>query len=148
MKEILIRQAASNDAHRIAMLSRQTFYDTFAQYNTKEDMDKFMSEQFSEELLTKEVIGGEGIFFLAEEGTEALGYVRLREGDRYPAFGDLAAIEIARIYVDKKAIGKGVGKKLMDNSIDVAKKMGKGIRIRVRVRICLKMKMGKGIIRV
>ena len=39
--------AAKKDAELIADISRQTFYDTFAEHNTKEDMDKFMSEQFT-----------------------------------------------------------------------------------------------------
>ena len=127
MTEILIRQAGSNDARTIAKLSRQTFYDTFAEYNSKEDMDKFMHEQFSEELLMKEVLDGDGIFYLAEEGPEALGYVRLREGEKYPEFGNHPSIEIARIYVDKNAIGKGLGKLLMDTSIDTARNMGRKI---------------------
>lgn len=127
MTKILIRQAKAVDARRIAVLSRQTFYDTFAEYNTKEDMDKFMAEQFGEELLMREVINGDGIFLLAEVGSDAIGYVRLREGERYPAFGENSSIEIARIYVDKAAIGTGLGRKLMEASVEIAREKGKTI---------------------
>ena len=37
---ILIRHATTADAESIALLSRLTFYDTFAAFNSKEDMDK------------------------------------------------------------------------------------------------------------
>ena len=42
-----IRFATKEDASLIADLSRKTFYDTFAHQNTKENMDKFMNEQFT-----------------------------------------------------------------------------------------------------
>lgn len=42
-----IRMAKAGDAAKIADLSRKTFQDTFSRYNTKENMEKFMYEQFS-----------------------------------------------------------------------------------------------------
>ena len=41
--DVLIRPANESDAELIADLSRQTFYESFAGDNTKENMDKFMS---------------------------------------------------------------------------------------------------------
>ena len=79
---LTIRFATIADAPLIADMSRQTFYDTFAAHNTKEDMDKFMNEQFTKEALMNEV-GKEGnTFLLAYGGEEPLGYVRMREGER------------------------------------------------------------------
>ena len=53
--EIIIRLANENDAELVADLSRQTFYESFAGDNTKENMDKFMNEQFTKEKLIDEV---------------------------------------------------------------------------------------------
>ena len=127
MDGIIIREATNGDAGLIADMSRKTFYDTFAAVNTKEDIDKFMNEQFSKESLMKEVIDKDGIFFLAYEGEEALGYVCMREGEKRMEFDDKPSIEIARIYALQSAIGKGVGKVMMQYCIDTAVKLNKAI---------------------
>lgn len=120
MENIVVKRAELKHAALIADISRQTFYDSFAAANTKEDMDKFLNEQFSREALIKEVETNDGIFFIACEGDEVLGYVRLRDGEYHPQFGNLSSIEIVRIYAIKKAIGKGVGSALIKKCIDTA----------------------------
>jgi ribosomal protein S18 acetylase RimI-like enzyme len=111
---IIIREATTEDAALIADLSRETFYDTFAAGNAKEDMDKFLNEQFTREALMQEV-GAEGnIFLIALINNEVAGYARLREKDA-------DSIEIARIYAATIMIGKGVGKTLMEESVRIAR---------------------------
>ncbi|MEN9685875.1 MAG: hypothetical protein RLZZ28_1661, partial [Bacteroidota bacterium] len=46
-----IRKANAADAGAIAIFSRKAFVDTYARFNSKENMDKFLSEQFSSEIL-------------------------------------------------------------------------------------------------
>ncbi|OSZ77856.1 hypothetical protein CAP36_15995 [Chitinophagaceae bacterium IBVUCB2] len=117
---IEVRYATAADAVLIAEMSRQTFYETFVDDNTKEDMDKFMSEQFSREELIKEVGAAGNIFLLAYEDNIPIGYVRMREGEKRSEFAGKSSIEIARIYALKSAIGKGVGKILMQKCIEIA----------------------------
>lgn len=127
MPEIIIRLATEEDAELIADLSRDTFYKTFAGVNTKENMQKFMTEQFSKEALMKEV-GFEGnIFLLAFDGEAAAGYVRLRESQNPEELWEADAIEIARIYAVTNSIGKGVGKALMQKCIETAVEKKKDI---------------------
>jgi ribosomal protein S18 acetylase RimI-like enzyme len=117
---ITIRFADASDAALIAQISQQTFYETFAVFNSKENMDKFMTEQFSIEKLMAEVGAPNNIFLLAMENDEVLGYARLRENNKPPELGNANTIEIARIYAVTSSIGKGVGKVLMQKSLDVA----------------------------
>ena len=123
--EITIREATPADAVLIADVSRQTFYDTFAADNTKEDMDKFLNEQFTRGKLILEVGAPGHIFLLAFAGEEVAGYVKLREGKHPAGLGSQNALEIARLYATSAMIGKGVGSKLMQASIDEAIKLGK-----------------------
>jgi ribosomal protein S18 acetylase RimI-like enzyme len=122
-----IHFAGKEHAALIANLSRQTFYDSFASQNTKEDMDKFLNEQFSAEALMKEVGTDGNIFLLAFAEAEAVGYVRMREGELRPEFDNRPAIEIARIYATRKSIGKGIGSALMQKCIDISKGLRKEI---------------------
>ena len=122
---VTIRMAGPQDAGLIADMSRRTFYDSFAESNTKEDMDLFMNEVFTREELKKEVYDPANIFFLAFEGDQPLGYVRMREGEAQDIFNGEPSFEIARIYNEKTAIGRGVGSALMQVCIDTALAQGK-----------------------
>lgn len=125
MNEIVIKTATIDDADLIASMSRQTFYDTFAPTNAKEDMDQFMNERFTHPNLVKEVGEPDSIFLLAYSDNEAVGYARLRKSANPPELGDASAIEIARIYAMQQAIGKGVGRALMQHCITLARQEGK-----------------------
>jgi len=120
-ESIIIKIADKTEAELIAELSRQTFYDSFEMYNTKENMNKFMNGQFTKEALMAEVGAAGNIFLLAYLAGEALGYARMHKGENPQELGDVSAIEIARIYAVQKEIGKGVGRLLMERCIEMAK---------------------------
>lgn len=125
MSSITIRYATHKDAGVIADLSRNTFYETFAPHNSKEDMDKFMNEQFSRERLMAQVGARGNTFFMAHLDDTLVGYVRMVDGINPKELGKTPAIEIARIYADAGVIGKGVGSALMQFSIQVAQEKEK-----------------------
>ncbi len=120
-----IRAAGIEDAVMIADLSHRTFYDTFAASNKEEDMRKFLGEQFTKGKLMLEVGRKENHFYLAYEGEELAGYLKLRDGQLPAALHRQQALEIARLYACSAFIGKGVGAALMQKSIDVAKELNK-----------------------
>jgi hypothetical protein len=66
-----IREATIDDAVLIADISHQTFYDSFAADNTKEDMDKFLHEQFTRGKLMLEVGARDNTFFLLTTTTRS-----------------------------------------------------------------------------
>jgi len=129
MSGIFIRIATKKDAELIANLSRETFYNTFAAVNSKKDMDKFMNESFNKEKLVAEVDAPGNIFLLAYTGNESssrvIGYARLRENNNPEELKGVPTLEIARIYVVTDSIGKGVGRELMQRSLDIAKEKDK-----------------------
>ena len=86
MAEITIRYATPDDAELIADLSRKTFYETFGHVNTKENMEKFMNDQFNREKLVKEVTEPGNTFLLAFDNDIPVGYVRMREGQTIKHF--------------------------------------------------------------
>jgi ribosomal protein S18 acetylase RimI-like enzyme len=122
---LTIRYATTDDAILIADISHQTFYETFAAANRKEDMDKFLNEQFTKGKLMLEVGTSENTFLLAYYNEQIAGYVKLRDSRMPGSTNHVTAIEVARIYAMKNMIGKGVGKLLMQSSIDIAKERGR-----------------------
>lgn len=97
----------------LQQISRDTFFDTFADYNTPEDMQRYMDRNLGAEQLSRELNNPDSEFFFARVNGEIAGYLKLNKGtactdDRY-AF----ALEIERIYVRKEFKGAGVGQSLM-----------------------------------
>ena len=128
MQDVSIRItiAGREDASLIADMSRRTFYNTFAPYNTAENMEQFLGVQFTREQLIAEVSAPRNTFLLAWLGDIPAGYARLYDGQELPH--DLAgtsAIEISRIYCEQAMIGKGIGKALMEACHDVGRQKGK-----------------------
>lgn len=123
--QLTIREATLADAPLIADISQQTFYETFAGDNTPEDMELFLTQQFTKGKLMLEV-GQPGLtFLLAYADGEVAGYVKLRDGAAPPSLGTKNALEIARLYAMTSMIGKGVGDLLMKKSIALAGERGK-----------------------
>lgn len=121
VSQVEIRPATYEDAEIIADLSRSTFYDTFSEHNSSKNMELFLKEQFTRTRLVSEVGAKGNTFFLAYFGGELAGYVKLREGEPPKHLKGLKALEIARIYVVKTFIGHGVGRQLMQVSLDVGR---------------------------
>lgn len=127
MNQIDVRTATIADGALIADLSRQTFFDTFAAANSKADMDKFMNEQFNRTQLMAEVADTRNEFLLACLEQQALGYVKIKKEAPRAEFLGQPASEICRIYAVQDAIGKGVGRVLMQHSIERAMQWHKKI---------------------
>ena len=124
---ITIRPAIYQDAELIADLSRETFHDTFASQNSSENMEKFMQNQFAKDKLMEELHERENLFFVAYYGDEIAGYLKLRDGKNPDQLQKVPAIEIVRIYSRTPMIGKGIGKALMQASIDTAIERNKDV---------------------
>ena len=122
-----LRYATVDDARLIADISHQTFYETFAKTNRREDMHKFLNEQFTKGKLILEVGTPENTFILAEAAMQIAGYVKLRDSRQPVSLGNCCGLEIARLYALQAWIGKGVGKLLMQASIEHAKSKGKDV---------------------
>jgi ribosomal protein S18 acetylase RimI-like enzyme len=122
-----IRTATKDDAVLIADISHQTFYDTFALENSKEDMEKFLTEQFTKGRLMLEVGTPENNFLLAYVNGSIAGYAKLRDAKVPVELRTVPSLEIARLYVLNDFLGKGVGAALMKACVDAAAANGKKV---------------------
>jgi len=121
----MIRKATRTDGKLIAEISRTTFYETFAEFNTKENMDLFMERQFGADKLASEPGEPGNIFFLAYYNDELAGYAKLRDPLPATEGHSVHEIEIARIYSTKAMIGKGIGKALILQCMAEGRLLGK-----------------------
>jgi ribosomal protein S18 acetylase RimI-like enzyme len=122
-----IRPARPEDAEALAALAARWFRDAFAAENFAEDVEAYVSESFSTERLRAELLDDDNTFLLAFAGKASApdGYAKLRRGEPDPSVTGPEPIELHRLYVDRSAIGSGVGTALMRASLEVARRGGR-----------------------
>ncbi|TDH29118.1 GNAT family N-acetyltransferase [Segetibacter sp. 3557_3] len=118
----IIRQATVTDIPLLARFGWQTFFDTFQADNTREDMELYLTSNFTPEKVTAEFDNKSKTYFLAYLGKEAVGYVKVAE-DAYPngLLPGETNFEICQLYAQKQKIGTGVGSALLQHCIALAR---------------------------
>ncbi|MBW6479939.1 MAG: GNAT family N-acetyltransferase [Bacteroidales bacterium] len=106
-------------------VGRQTFFETFRDTNTKENLEKYLNENFNSGQLTKELNNPETSFFLALINNMVVGYLKINTGDAQTEFKIHDELEIERIYVIKSYWGKSVGQSMLDFALHFARQKNK-----------------------
>ncbi|MFA4867983.1 MAG: GNAT family N-acetyltransferase [Pedobacter sp.] len=123
MKNIEVKRITHNEVEQLQQIGRQTFFETFSEGNTEENMKKYLEEGFSLEKLTMELNNGSSAFYFALLNNEAIGYLKLNFGRSQTELQDDKALEIERIYVLEEFHGKKVGQVLYEKAMQIAKQI-------------------------
>ena len=120
MNTTCIRKVSISDIEQLQEISRQTFFETFAESNTEENMRKYLDESLSIDKLTTELNDRNSEFYFFTQEDNVIGYLKLNSGDSQTEHTEGSALEIERIYVLRKFHGKNIGQKLYEKAIEVA----------------------------
>jgi len=122
-----IRTATAADAESLAAVAERTFRDTFGDDNSSDDIEAYVRDSFSLARVRAELADDANTFLLAfTDGEEQPdGYAKLRIGTTDPSVSGADPVELQRLYVDRSAIGHGVGAALMRASLDAARSAGR-----------------------
>lgn len=120
MENIIIQRVTLKDIEQLQQIGRQTFYETFSESNTEENMNKYLADGFSKEKLTEELNNKSSEFYFAVLEEKVIGYLKLNFGASQTELQDNSSIEIERIYVLQEYHGKKVGQILYDKAMQVA----------------------------
>ena len=99
MEELIINKVQLNDIRQLQEIGRQTFYSTFVDTCSAEDMAQYLEEGFSMEKLTAELNDQNSEIYFAVLGGNVVGYLKLNFGRSQTELQDNQAMEIERIYV-------------------------------------------------
>ncbi|MDF3076228.1 MAG: paiA [Sphingobacteriaceae bacterium] len=119
-----IRPATIQDVEILASLGRQTFHEAYADQNSEEDMQSYISKNFSGEQISQKINEPGAFFFIAEYNGVPVGYTRYGSSS-ISALDGQNAIGLERIYILNEFQGKGIGRRLVDHAIDFARAAGK-----------------------
>lgn len=116
-----IRAISISDLAQLQKIGKTTFAETFTEHNTKEDLDKYLEESFSNETLTAELTNPHSSFYFAEIEHNVVGYLKINFSASQTELKDNEALEIERIYVLQAFHGKKLGQALYEKAIQIAK---------------------------
>ena len=108
------------DTSAMREVAVQSYYDTFADSNTPENMVAFLSESYNLNKLEAEFYEQGSVLYLACEGDKVIGFLRLRLNDEVSEELGANSIELQRLYIDSDYHGKHVGRKLMEQAMAYA----------------------------
>ncbi len=114
MPELQIRKASPEDVSILKRVGRQTFYETFHDTNTEENLSRYLEESFDDEKLLDELSNPSSSIYFASYENDVVGYLKVNFGQAQTEFRDEGWFEIERIYVIKDYWGKAIGQALLD----------------------------------
>ena len=137
LSDLKIEKIASADAERLSQLAKRIYPSHYA--HIWQDGGTWYTEtMYAVEKLAAEIEDQNVVYFIASDEKEDLGYLKLTLD--YPlsigqgfSFGGGSGSHIAapnalyldRIYLTENAVGKGIGTRLIDLSVEIAQKTGK-----------------------
>lgn len=122
---IFIKKASIQDLSTLQSLGRETFYETFAQHNSEEEMQNYLDKSFALDKLTDELNHHDSQFFIAWEENTPVGYLKVNTGTAQTELQDETSLEIERIYVKSSHHGKKVGQVLYEKALEIAREENK-----------------------
>ena len=106
-------------------IGKKTFFETFADSNSESDMQQYLESNFSLQKLQGEVDNAGSQFFIAWDGTAAIGYLKVNTGLAQTELQENSSLEIERIYVLQDYHGKKVGQLFYEHALQVAIELNK-----------------------
>lgn len=119
--EVVVRKIHLVDLSQLQKIGISTFSETFAENNTKEDLEKYLKESFASEKLSAELENPNAAFYFAVLNEEVIGYLKINFGDAQTELKDNNSVEIERIYVLQAYHGKKIGQLLYNKAIEIAR---------------------------
>ncbi len=117
---VKIREAQVEDIPEMRAVAISSYQDTFAEFNTPENMNAYFEEAYNMPVLTDELNEKNATLFLACDEDKIIGFARLRENAEVSELLGNQSIELQRLYVLTQAQGKSAGRLLMEKCLHYA----------------------------
>lgn len=110
---VSLRRASVEDARALAAFASKAFSDTYGGMDDPGDIADYVAEHFNVEAIAKVIVDTIAITLLAEIDGELVGYAVLKSAGAPACVTGTHPIELARFYLGKGFIGRGIGSRLM-----------------------------------
>jgi ribosomal protein S18 acetylase RimI-like enzyme len=115
-----IKKCTLEDLRTLQEISCETFNETFGHQNSPENMKAYLERAFNLKQLEKELSNISSQFFFVYFNNEVAGYLKVNSNEAQSEEMGEETLEIERIYIRKKFQKHGLGKYLLNKSMEIA----------------------------
>ncbi|WP_298302253.1 GNAT family N-acetyltransferase [Hydrotalea sp.] len=119
--DIIILKVLLSELQQLAVLCRNTFYDTYHACNSASDMQLYLNTKLNDATIVEEWQNPDNDFFIAWLDNNPIGYCKLARHTQPDNLHFNAALEIARLYVINGYKNTGLGRQFIQLAKNVAK---------------------------
>lgn len=119
-----IREATPGDAAPLARFAERNFRETYASFNSAEDMEDYVARSFTPTGIERELRDPSVVFLVAEHRDGICGYAHLRIGASPHEPRVPHGAELARLYAAREWHGRGLARRILDACLEVAARRG------------------------
>ena len=120
MYHIEIVKVSKDNLNQLVVIGMQTFYETFKDFNTEEDLNSYLDQNLSKLVIAKELGNKESAFYFAKHKDEIIGYLKINCGKAQTELKGHDSLEIERIYVSQMYHGRQIGQMLLNKATAIA----------------------------
>jgi len=122
-----IKKCHVSDVEQLQALAIKTYHETFAATNSDSLLNQYYEQSLNLEKLKSQLQNtkSEFYFITSGENKEVAGFLKLNIGDAQTDILDPNALEVEKIYILRDFVGQGLGKEMIEFSIERAKQQQK-----------------------
>ena len=121
VSEIQIIKVEICDVIQLQQIAKTTFFETFSEMNSEDDMKTYLEKNFSIENLENQLNDNNTEYYFASFNNEIVGYLKLNTSSSQTEYQNDKTLEIERIYSLKTFHGKNIGQMLFNKAFEIAK---------------------------
>ena len=125
--KVVFRKCTSDDLVALRKLALETFIDNYRHLNKADNFEAYLKKACGETQLLRELENPESDYYFVINREKIIGYFKLNTGNAQTENHSPDALEIERIYLLKAYQGKGLGRKMLNFTIDQAKARNKNM---------------------
>ena len=119
--ELSFKICELKDLGTLIEISKDTFITAFEKDNNPSDFQSYIDDAFSVKKIKAELENPNSTFHFVYLKNKLIGYFKLNENDAQSEQFEAQTLELERIYVIDSFQGKGIGKQMLFQVIDIAK---------------------------
>lgn len=122
---INIKKCTHEDLRELQEVSYETFNETFKDQNSPENINAYLERAFNLPQLEKELDNSSSEFYFVYFNNDIAGYLKVNINDAQSEEMSDESLEIERIYIKNKFQKHGLGKYLLNKSMEIAMERNK-----------------------
>jgi GNAT superfamily N-acetyltransferase len=114
------------DTERLAEVAKRAYADHYL-HLWYDGGVWYMDRSFAPDVLHRELADDNAQFYLVYDDKEPVGFIKINKDRESPCRPDVSALELERIYLQKKATGRGIGEQAIQFVVAQARALNKEI---------------------